>query len=272
MGVSRQARARFASSSDFFSSATMSTTSPPLEGAFATGAPGAAPAAFFSMSARTSSLYVSRYSGAAGPGDRGDQLLGQVELRLRRARCLDRLLSASRQFELADVAQLVRVSQHGEKEQVAIGHQGSQVLPRANDDLGQRDPLRRPQGLAKEEVRLAAGLLRLQVVGGVEELGVDLVCADGREHVDRLCRLDVGRAQVVVGHHDETVLVHLEPFDHVLPGDFLARLLVDALVVDRREVALVHQVECQPARLHCGKQGHRDRDETERDGASPDGV
>ncbi len=53
------------------------------------------------------------------------------------------------------------------------------MLARADDHLPYRDALGACEGLAQQRVCLDAGGLGRQVVGGIEVLGRNIVCADG---------------------------------------------------------------------------------------------
>src|SRR5581483_10667708 len=95
----------------------------------------------------------------------------------------------------------------------------------------------------QQHVALLAALERREVVRRLEVERLDLRGVDEGDDVHGLRGLDVGAAEVLVREHDVAVLLVLVALDHLLPGHFLAGLLVHALVADRREVALVEHAE-----------------------------
>ena len=153
---------------------------------------------------------------------------------------------------------VVRDPQHGDRG----------ALPQRDGDHGH--PVGVEQRLAQQGVGLGAGLLRLEVVGLLEQHRVDLVA--GHELLDRdLARRRRGQlGHVVVGEDDHLAVLGLVALGDVGVRDLLAVDRADPLVLDPAAVLGVHLAERHVVRLGRGVELHRHADQPERDRALPD--
>jgi hypothetical protein len=124
--------------------------------------------------------------------------------------------------------------------------------------------------LAMQRVGFFAALFRHQVVGRFKVLRLDVGQVDERQDVDGAAGLGIGAAEVLVGQHHVLLVLVLVALYHVAPGHFLARRLVDALVADRRQVALVEHRHVELSGALLGRvQLDRDVDQAEADRPFP---
>ena len=119
----------------------------------------------------------------------------------------------------------------------------------ADHDLGDPDLGGLVERAREQAVRLLAALLRQQVVGLAVVDRVDLLEVDEVADVDRLRQLDVEPVEVLVLERHELALLDLETADDVLVIDVLAVVTAHLVVADRRQVALVEEVEAELLRL-----------------------
>jgi hypothetical protein len=99
----------------------------------------------------------------------------------------------------------------------------------------------------------------------------DLGQLDERQDVDGLRGLRVGAPEILVGHHHVLVVLVLIALHHLAPGHFLAGGLVDALVADRGEIALVEHRHVELRRALARRvQLDRDIDQPEADRPFPE--
>jgi hypothetical protein len=95
----------------------------------------------------------------------------------------------------------------------------------AQRELGDRDAPGRLERLLEERVRLRRGLLRLEVVRGLDvELLRDLVLLDEARDVDRLARAQRQLLEVLVVELDVAALLVLVRPDDVVPRDLVIAL------------------------------------------------
>ncbi len=109
-----------------------------------------------------------------------------------------------------------------------------------------------------------------EVVAPLEDDRVDVVALDEVEDLDRLEALLLGRGEVVVLEVHELAVGDLVRLDDLVGGHFLALLLADLLVPDRRAVLLVHEMELEVVLVDRAVHPHGRVDETERDAPGPD--
>ena len=83
------------------------------------------------------------------------------------------------------------------------------------------------------------------------------------------CRA-IRRVEVFVADHDVASRLILVAIDDVIRADRLAGTLIDALASDRREVALVEQIEFDLVRAGRRIKRYGNVNEAERDGTFPD--
>ena len=196
-----------------------------------------------------------------------DQASGEVDLLAGDTGALE---AFGGQLEAAGAPQLIGVA-HGDQHQGASdGSDHREMLRRADDHLRDRDAAALLEGLAQQRIDLLASPAGYEVIGRLEVLRRDFLRRHERLDVDRPCRLDVGAAKVLFGEHDVPVLVVFVALDDVVPRNFLAALLVVALVPDRREVVLVEHRKLEFLAFFGGKQLDRHIDESEADGAFPE--
>ena len=165
---------------------------------------------------------------------------------------------------------LVREVHRLEQDRPLVLAQRGQVLLLADHDLRDRHLPRLVERFREQPVRLLGAVLGHEVVRFPEVDRVDLVEIDEVADVDRLRQLDVEPVDVLVLERDVAVLLDLEAADHVLVVDVLAGVAAHFVVADRRQVALVEEVETELLRLRCADHSHRHAHEPEQDCAGPE--
>ena len=158
---------------------------------------------------------------------------------------------------------------HGER--VAQRPERDQVLLLAQHDARDGDLLRLPHRLQQQRVSLGGALVRDHVVAGVVVDGVDLLQVDEVQDVDGPRSLGVERLQLLGRDHDVLVAGDLVALDDVLKGDLLAVLGADPLLLDAGAVLVVQLVEPDVLLRGRGEELDGHVDQTETDGAAPDG-
>src|SRR5687768_2478054 len=196
-------------------------------------------------------------------GEIRDELLGHLHL-------LGPNRLGAREAELADVDQLVGEAHDLEHDGIADHFDTGEVLSLAHDDLADADRPRLADGFAQQRVRLLAALGGEEEVRGLEEARIDLVFLHEVDDVDDLRRLEGGRLEVLVGHHDELALGVLVSLDDLAPGNRLSVGGADALVLDRREVFFVEHPEAEVVRSDSAAKLDRNAHESEGDRTFPD--
>ena len=153
---------------------------------------------------------------------------------------------------------------------VVANAQHGQRGPVAQRDRHQRHPVRGLERLPQQRVGLGAGLLRLEVVGLLEQHRVDLVT--GHELLDADLATAVRREllHVLVGEDDHLAVLGLVALGDVGVLDFLAVQAAGPLVLDPPAVLRMDLAERDVLALRGGVQLHRDADQAEGDGTLPD--
>ncbi len=192
--------------------------------------------------------------------NRGDELSGQCRLGIGDA---ERRQIAAWHIERRCGAQLVTVAQNLQHDLIALRHERAQTLTRADHDLSDGHASCSAKRLAKERVGFGARLLRREVVRRLEVAHRDLVGTHRAEHVDRARRSHVGGGEVVVGERDPSAVLELVAFDDGSPRHLFAGALVDAPVVNCREIARVEQMKREVVRRGCREETDGNRDESE---------
>ena len=140
---------------------------------------------------------------------------------------------------------LLLIAQRVQHDDLVDRHQRRDVLSAAQHERRHGKLLRLLQRFAQQRVDALAVLVGHEEVGRVEVVRRDRVAIDEGLDVDGPRRFDIGASEVLVREHHVFALLIFISFDDVVPVDHLAGGLVVALVADRREVALVEQVEIE---------------------------
>src|SRR6185437_7353291 len=119
------------------------------------------------------------------------------------------------------------------------------------------------QGFTQQGVDLLAALGGGEIVGCLVILGRYFASIDEALELERLRRLEVGLAKILVRQCNVLALLVLVAFDDVVPGAALAGAFVDSLVADRGEVAAVEQVQLEGSAARGRMQLHGNVDEAE---------
>ena len=194
-----------------------------------------------------------------------DQHPGHVEL------CLANLLARGK-LELRGIDQLIRVAQHRQHERVVDHFDRGEMLSLADDDLRDADAARFLQRLAQQRIRVAA--IPSPVSGSTASRNSDrrsprLLTKSMMSIARSLLSAAALRSSFV---NTRTALLVFVALDEILPGDRFTLALADTLVADRRFVSRMQHAELRSMIAHCRVKLDRNRHETKRNGAFPDGA
>src|SRR4051812_40841357 len=199
--------------------------------------------------------------------ERVDELARHVELGL-----LGVSLRA-RDVEVLDRHELVVEAHRVHREDaVADGAERHEVLAVVEDPAADAGATGLVERVVQQAVGVLAVVLRAEVVGLVEQHGVDVAGADELLDLDEP-RARAGRClDLVLLEHHVLAVGDLIAADDLLVRDLLAFLRADALVLDAGAVVDVHLVEVDGLALGRGMDLHGHVHAAERDRAVPDGF
>lgn len=127
------------------------------------------------------------------------------------------------------------------------------------------------QRVVEQPVRPAGVVvLRAQVVGPLEEVGIDLLAVDELLELDDVGAVARGRGDLVLLQHHVLPAGPLVAHHDLLVGDLLALLGAHAPLVQPLAVGGVDLMEVDRPVLERGEDLHRDRDPAEHDRPVPD--
>ena len=180
---------------------------------------------------------------------------------------LDARVGQPLQLGLAD--DLVREVHGGQHQGVLDRPQGAQVLLGAHDDAGDSHAAGVPHGFEQEPVGLLSPVVGNQVVGAVEEQGVDLVESHEVLYVDRVRGYGIELLELFGFDHHVLAGSDLVALGQVLIVDLDHLFGAEPLLEDPGAVLGVELVEAHVLLADGGGELHRHVHQPEADGSAP---
>ena len=124
-----------------------------------------------------------------------------------------------------------------ENEEQSIRLYCGEIFAIADHDLGNPDFASSTQGLVQERVSFFAAFLRLEKVGLIEKLRIDLLKIDKVRNVDRMGRFDFNLLEVFVVQNNIAAALIFETFHDLIGRHFFHIGLGNLFVFDRAKIA-----------------------------------
>ena len=232
------------------------------------GATISSPAAFFSMSASSSSRYSSWYfSGSNSEASELDELARHLHLAFGglAGGLGDRAFAIGREH-------LVGVAHRLEHEHAVDRADRDERLLRPHHEAADRDLALLLHDVDEQAIGLLGALVGDQEVRVLEVHGIDLGEVDEVLDLDLAARLGRERGELVGLHDDVAARLDLVTPDDAVVADLFTRLFRDPPVADPGVGAFLELMEAHVERLRGRDDTHGHGDEAEADGSGPDGA